>query len=70
MNPSDYVRKEAEEITQRTGRFIPQYRMTNLMETAHKVMELLSRADICMTYEESEMVLNICSEALRAATGK
>lgn len=37
MTPSDYIKHEADEIASRTGRYIPPYRMANLMKTAQRV---------------------------------
>lgn len=70
MTPSEILKRECEEITQRTGVYIPPYRLSNLMKTAQKITELLSRTDVCITYEESVMVLDIVRGAIFAATGK
>lgn len=70
MNTSDYIKHEANEIASRTGRYIPPYRMSNLMKTAQRVTELLVKADIAMTYEECEIVLNVVHSAIQAATGR
>ncbi|MBO4938873.1 MAG: hypothetical protein J6C98_07740 [Oscillospiraceae bacterium] len=70
MTPAEALRKECEEITQRTGRYIPPYRMASLMRTAQKIAELLTKTDVCITYEECSMVLDIVSGAIRNATGQ
>ena len=70
MNTADYIKHEADEIASRTGRYIPPYRMANLMKTAQKVTDLLARADIAMTYEEIQMVLGIVQGAVCKATGR
>lgn len=70
MTPSEIIQKEADEIVGRTGRYIPPYRMTNLMRTAQKVTELLVKTDICMTYEECEIILDIVKNAISCATGQ
>lgn len=70
MTTSDYIKNEADEITSRTGRYIPPYRMANLMKTAQRVADLMVRADICMTYEEIQMVLDIVKVAVCKATGR
>lgn len=36
---ADYIKREAEEITGRTGRYIPTYRMANLMKSAQKITD-------------------------------
>lgn len=70
MTPSEIIQKEADEIVGRTGRYIPPYRMANLMKSAQKVTDLLIRADICMTYEELEIVLDIVKSAISSAIGR
>ena len=70
MTPSEALRKECEEITQRTGRYIPPFRMANLMKTAQKVTELITKTDICMTCEEGQIILDIVSGAIRSVTGR
>ncbi len=70
MNTADYIKHEADEIASRTGRYIPPYRMANLMKTAQKVTDLLVKADIAMTYEEIQIVLGIVQGAICRATGR
>ena len=66
---SELLNKEIQEITARTGYYIAPYRLANLMKTANKVMELITKADLCMTYHESLMVLRIVSGAIQQVTG-
>ena len=70
MTPSEILKNEAEEITQRTGRYIPPYRMISLMRSAQKIADLLVRTDVCTSYEESMIVLDIVRGAILAATGE
>lgn len=70
MTQSEIMKKEAEEIYNRTGRYIPPYRMAYLMRSAQKIFDLLVKADVCTTYEESIIILDIVREAIRSATGK
>lgn len=70
MTPSEILKNEAEEITQRTGRYIPPYRMASLMRSAQKIADLLVKADVCTSYEESMIVLDIVRGAILAATRK
>lgn len=70
MNAADYIKHEADEIASRTGRYIPPYRMANLMKTAQRVTDLLVKADVTMTYDEIQMVLGIVQGAVCKATGK
>lgn len=67
--PNEYLKREIDEITAKTGQYIPPYRLANLMKTAQKVMEIITKADICMTFYESLLVLRIVSGAITQATG-
>lgn len=69
-NTADYIKREAEEITGRTGRYIPPYRMANLMKSAQRITDLMVKTDLAMTYEECVIVLNIVQSTIRAITGK
>lgn len=67
---ADYIKREAEEIVGRTGRYIPLYRMANLMKSAQKITDYLVKADLAMTYEECVIVLNILRSTIQSITGK
>lgn len=69
-NTADYIKREAEEISGRTGRYIPPYRMANLMKSAQRITDLMVKTDLAMTYEECVIVLNIVQSTIRAITGK
>jgi hypothetical protein len=66
---AELLNKEIQEITARTGYYIAPYRLANLMKTANKVMELITKAELCMTYHESLMVLRIVSGAIQQVAG-
>lgn len=70
MTTAEAFQKECEEITHRTGRYIPPYRMASLTRTAQKITDMLSKADVCMTYEECQIILKVVSVAIVSATGK
>lgn len=70
MNPADYIKHEADEITSRTGRYIPPYRLANLMKTAQRVIDIISRSDVAMTYDEIQLVLGIVQGAVGKAIGR
>ncbi|MDD5883054.1 MAG: hypothetical protein PUD70_03095 [Firmicutes bacterium] len=70
MTQSEIMKKEAEEIASSTGRYIPPYRMASLMRSAQKIFDLLVKTDVCTTYEESIIILDIVRGAIRSATGK
>lgn len=69
-NTADYVKRETEEITSRTGQYIPPYRLVNLMKTAHRIVDLLVKADLAMTYRECMIVLNIVRNTIKAIIGE
>lgn len=69
MTPAEALHKEQEEIIQRTGRYIPPYRMASLTKTAQKVTDLLIKFDACTTYDESLFVLRIISGAIKDVMG-
>lgn len=69
MTPAEALRKECEEITQQTGRYIPPYRTAALMRTAQKIFDMMVKTDVCMTYEECRIVLGIVSNSIRNVTG-
>ena len=69
-NTADYIKREAEEISGRTGRYISPYRMANLMKSAQRITDLMVKTDLAVTYEECVIVLNIVQSAIRAITGK
>lgn len=70
MNTADYIKFEAEEITGRTGRYIPPYRLANLMKTSQRITDLIVRSDVAMTYDEIQLVLGIVQQAVGKAIGK
>lgn len=70
MTPSEILKRECEEITQRTGAYIPPYRLANLMKIAQKITDTLMSNAVCMTYHESLLVLRIVMNAIKEATGE
>ncbi|MBQ2785837.1 MAG: hypothetical protein IJF02_04990 [Oscillospiraceae bacterium] len=70
MNTADYIKHEADEIASRTGRYIPPYRLANLMKTAQRITDLLVRSDIAMTYDEIQLVLGVVQGAVGKAIGR
>lgn len=70
MTPSEILKRECEEITQRTGLYIPPYRLTNLMKTAQKILDMITKSDICVSYHESLLVLRIVINAIKEVTGE
>lgn len=70
MTPSEILKRECEEIIQRTGTYIPPYRLSNLMKTAQKVFDIIVKSDICISYHESLLVLRIVMGAIKEVTGE
>lgn len=70
MNTVDYIRREADEIASRTGRYIPPYRLANLMKTAQRITDQIIRSDVAMTYEEIQLVLGVVLDAVGKAIGE
>jgi hypothetical protein len=70
MTPSEILKRECEEITQRTGTYIPPYRLSNLMKIAQKITDVLTTNAVCMTYHESLIVLRIVMSAILDITGE
>lgn len=69
MAGSDYIKRETEEIVNRTGRYIPPFRLANLMKIAQRIVDLMTKADVMMTYAECALVLDIVRNAIRGVTG-
>lgn len=70
MNTADYIKHEADEITSRTGRYIPPYRLANLMKIAQRITDQIVRSDVAMTYDEIQLVLGIVQGAVGKAIGR
>ncbi len=70
MNTADYIKREANEIASRTGRYIPPYRLANLMKTSQRITDLIVRSDMAMTYEEIQLVLGIVQGAIDKVIGR
>ena len=70
MSGSEYIKHEADEIASKTGRYIPPYRLANLMKTAQRIVDLLTKTDVLMTYSECVIILDIVRAAIRGVTGE
>ena len=70
MTSSEILKREMEEITQRTGQYIPPYRLANLMKTAQKITDMITRCDVCVSYGEAILILRIVMGAIREVTGQ
>lgn len=69
MTPSEILKRECEEITQKTGIYIPPYRLPMLMKTAQKITDIMMSNAVCMSYHESLLILRIVMNAIKEVTG-
>jgi hypothetical protein len=69
MTPSEILKRECEEITQKTGIYIPPYRLSMLMKTAQKIIDIMMSNAVCMSYHESLLILRIVMNAIKEVTG-
>ena len=70
MTPSEILKKECEDIVQRTGIYIPPYRFANIMRTATKIAELITKSDIFVSYTESLLIMKIVMKSIGEITGE
>lgn len=70
MTPSEILKRECEEITQKTGIYIPPYRLSILMKTAQKITDIMMSNAVCMSYHESLLILRIVMNAIKEVTGE
>lgn len=70
MTPLEAMMRECEEITSRTGHYVPQYRLNGFMKTAQKITDLIVNSDLCISYEDCTFILRIVLAAIETATGK
>lgn len=69
MTPSEILKRECEEITQKTGIYIPPYRLPMLMKTAQKITDIMMNNSAFMTYHEALLILRIVMNAIKEVTG-
>ena len=70
MTPAERVRAEKERILAEAGQYIPPYRLASLMEAASKIAKYMSAANVCVSYQECRLVLDIVDRAIKLATGE
>ena len=70
MTPSEILKLECEEITQKTGIYIPPYPLSMLMKTAQKITDIMMSNAVCMSYHESLLILRIVMNAIKEVTGE
>ena len=70
MTQSEILKRECEEITKKTGIYIPPYRLSMLMKTAQKITDIMMSNAVCMSYHESLLILRIVMNAIKEVTGE
>jgi len=68
MTPAERIQAEKERILAETGRYIPPYRLANLMKAAAKITDILARADTNICYEECKFVLAVVASTIGIVT--
>lgn len=65
------IQAEAEQIIARTGRYIPPYKLSCMMQTVSKVLKVITSENVVSTsYEDIVLILKIANHLLTYATGK
>lgn len=70
MTPAERLEQEKQKITEEVGYYIPPYRAASMMKAAHRIMELLSTWDVCVTYTECRAVLKMVERSIDLLTEK
>ena len=70
MTPTEILKRECEEITQKTGVYVPPYRLANLLKNAGKIFEMLIKADTSVSYTECLLTLRVVMNAIKEITGE
>ena len=70
MTPTEILKRECEEITKKTGVYVPPYRLANLLKNAGKIFEMLIKADTSVSYTECLLTLRVVMNAIREVTGE
>lgn len=65
MTQGDILKLEIEEYTLKTGKYIPTYRMSQLMSAADRVVNVILKAFPGISYYEMQIILKIVQGAIR-----
>lgn len=68
MTPAERLQAEKERILAETGCYVPPFRLANLMKAAGRIIDILIKADIHISYEECRLVLRIVEAAIISVT--
>lgn len=63
------AKQEADAIMEKTGRYVPPYRLAILLRTASKVMETITKAEIAISYAECRLLLDILDREISTVVG-
>jgi len=64
------VQREAEEIMERTGRYIPPYKLSCMVQTSAKVLKIITSESFAASYEDCRFILTLVERSLDFATEK
>lgn len=64
MTAAERLQAEKEKIVAEMGFYVPPYRMASLMKAAAKVMDIITKADTNICYEECNFILATVGAAI------
>lgn len=70
MSSAEILNRELEETEEQNGIFIPPYRAEQLMNTAHRVVKVITSSHTCMNYYETCLILRMAMAVVREASGR
>ena len=70
MTPQEILKRECEEITKRTGIYVPPYRLSTVLAKASKIFDIMTKNDVCTSYHECLLTLRIVMNAIKEITGE
>lgn len=70
MTSQEILKKECEDIIQRTGIYVPTYRLSTVLAKASKVFDVLTKNDVHTSYNECLITLRIVMNAIQQVTGE
>ena len=68
MTPAESMMAERKHIEQSGACYVPPYRMSNLMDAAGKIMNLMVKADTNICYEECNIILALVAAGIACVT--
>ena len=65
MTPAERISAEKERILANHSFYVPPCRMSNLMKTAARMVDLMVKTDLNICYEECGIMLDLAAAAIR-----